>query len=137
MERNASRIGLRWGRALVAAIAVEIVLVALTVVISGVKADPTQTLNWVIPPACLLLFVPAGYWVARGTAAPMLNAFVAGAFGILLYVALTLLAADTVKDFSLASSARPAYLLAHGLKLVGGLVGGWLVWRKLAGATVA
>ena len=134
MDRNASTIGLRWGRALVAAIAVEIVLVALTVVISRVKADPTQTLNWVIPPACFVLFVPGGYWTARGTAAPMLNAFVAGAFGVLLYVALTLAAAATVTHFDLASSARPAYLVAHGLKVVGGLIGGWLASRKLASA---
>ncbi|HEX4098467.1 MAG TPA: hypothetical protein VHX64_17200, partial [Caulobacteraceae bacterium] len=103
-------------------------------VISRVEADPTQTLNWVIPPACFVLFVPGGYWTARGTAAPMLNAFVAGVFGVLLYVALTLIAAATVTDFSLASSARPAYLLAHGLKLVGALIGGWLASRKLAGA---
>jgi len=136
MDRNASTIGLRWGRALVAAIAVEIMLVAFTVVISRVKADPTQTLNWVIPPACFVLFVPGGYWTARGTAAPMLNAFVAGAFGVLLYVAPTLVAAATVKDFNLASSARPAYLLAHGLKVVGGLIGGWLASRKLADAPV-
>jgi hypothetical protein len=61
----------------------------------------------------------------------MLNAFVAGAFGVLLYVALTLVAAATVADFSLAGSARPAYLLAHGLKIVGGLIGGWLASRKL------
>jgi hypothetical protein len=136
MDRHASTIGLRWGRAFVAAVAVEIVLIALTVVISSFEADPTQTLNWVIPPACFALFIPGGYWTARGTAAPLLNALVAGVFGILLYVALTLVAAAAVKDFSLASSARPAYLLAHGLKVVGGLIGGWLASRKLAGAPV-
>jgi hypothetical protein len=132
MAINASMGRLRWGRALVAAVAVEIVLVALTIGVSSTRADPTQTLNWVIPPACLILFVPAGYWTARGTAAPVLNALLAGVFGILLYVAMTLTAAAAVKDFDLASSARPAYLLAHGLKAAGALIGGWLAARKLA-----
>ena len=136
MDGNASKFGLRWGRALMAAIAVEFVLIALTVVISRAKADPTPTLDWVIPPACFVLFIPGGYWTARGTAAPLLNAFVAGVFGILLYVALTLVGAAAVKDFSLASSVRPAYLLAHSLKVVGGLIGGWLASRKLASAPV-
>jgi hypothetical protein len=70
--------------------------------------------------------------VARGTSAPVLNGFVAGMWGIVLYVAMTLVAAGSVADFDFASSARPAYLLAHGLKVIGGVIGGWLVLRSAA-----
>jgi hypothetical protein len=137
MASKASPARLRWGRALLAAVAVELVLIAFTIVISMRQADPTQTLNWVIPPACFVLFIPAGYWTAQGTSAPMLSALVAGIFGILLYVAMTLIAAGAVADFDLKSSARPAYLLAHGLKAVGAVIGGWLASRRLAAAPVA
>ena len=124
--------GVRWGKTLVAAIAVEVVLIAITILIMNSAGDPRQALNWVIPPAALILFVPAGMWVARGTGAPVLNGFVAGIWGILLYVALTLIMRGAVADFDFKSSVRPAYLLAHGLKVVGGLIGGWLVSRKSA-----
>lgn len=121
---------LRWGKTLVAAIAVEVVLIVITILIMNSAADPRQTLNWVIPPAALILFVPAGMWVARGTGAPVLNGFVAGVWGVLLYVALTLIMRGAVADFDFKSSVRPAYLLAHGLKVVGGLIGGWLAARR-------
>jgi hypothetical protein len=121
---------IRWGRTLVAAIAVEVVLIVATVCIYATVAAPEPLLDIVIPPAALILFVPAGQWVARGSSAPILNGFVAGLWGIVLYVALTLIAQGAVADFDLESSVRPAYLLAHGLKVVGGAIGGWLVARK-------
>jgi hypothetical protein len=123
---------LRWGRPLIAAIAVEIVLIAATVALYGSlgEAGAEPVLDLVIPPAALILFVPAGYWCGRGTTAPVFNGFVAGLWGIGLYVALTLIMQGAVADFDLESSMRPAYLLAHGLKAVGGVIGGWLVLRR-------
>ncbi|GAA0274740.1 hypothetical protein GCM10009127_14140 [Alteraurantiacibacter aestuarii] len=123
---------LRRGRPLIAAVAVEIVLIAITIALFASMPDPNPVLDMVIPPLALLLFIPAGYWTANGTTAPVLNGFVAGLWGIVLYVALTLIANGAVADFDLESSVRPAYLLAHGLKVVGGVIGGWLVARKLA-----
>lgn len=126
--------GIRWGKTLVAAIAVEIALIVPTIAIFSALGETgaQPVLNWLIPPLALILFIPAGMWVARGTSAPILNGFVAGLWGIVLYVALTLVAAGSVADFDLQSSVRPAYLLAHGLKVVGGVIGGWLVSRKAA-----
>jgi presenilin-like A22 family membrane protease len=123
---------IRWGRTLIAAVAVEIVLIAVTMALFATRADPNPILDLVIPPLALILFIPAGQWVARGTSAPILNGFVAGLWGIALYVALTLIMQGAVADFDFESSVRPAYLLAHGLKVVGGGIGGWLVARKLA-----
>lgn len=123
---------IRWGRTLIAAVAVEIVLIAITIALFATRADPNPILDLVIPPAALILFIPAGQWVARGSSAPILNGFVAGLWGIALYVLLTLVARGAVADFDFESSVRPAYLLAHGLKVVGGVIGGWLVARKIA-----
>ena len=125
---------LRWGRTLIAAVVVEIVLIVITVALyaSLGETGAPPVLDAVIPPAALILFVPAGYWTGRGTAAPVLNGFVAGLWGIVLYVALTLIMQGVVADFDFESSVRPAYLLAHGLKVVGGVIGGWLVLRKAA-----
>jgi hypothetical protein len=126
--------GIRWGRTIVGAIAVEVVLMIFAVAVYGSlgEAGAQPVLDWATPPLALILFIPAGRWVARGTSAPVLNGFVAGMWGIVLYVAMTLVAAGSVADFDFASSARPAYLLAHGLKVIGGVIGGWLVLRSAA-----
>jgi hypothetical protein len=124
---------IRWGRTLVAAIAVEIVLMIPTIIIFSALGETgaQPVLDLLIPPLALIAFIPAGMWVARGSSAPVLNGFVAGLWGIVLYVLLTLVAQGAVADFDFESSVRPAYLLAHGLKVVGGVVGGWLVARKM------
>ena len=126
--------GIRWGKTLIAAVAVEIVLIIPTIAIFSAlgEAEAQPVLDLLIPPLALLLFIPAGMWVARGSSAPILNGFVAGLWGIVLYVLLTLIAQGAVADFDFESSVRPAYLLAHGLKVVGGVIGGWLVARKSA-----
>jgi hypothetical protein len=132
-EAAAPRI--RWGRGLIAAVVVEIVLIIVTIALFATLGETgaKPVLDMVIPPAALILFIPAGQWVARGSSAPILNGFVAGLWGIALYVALTLIMRGAVADFDFESSVRPAYLLAHGLKVVGGVIGGWLVARKMAG----
>ncbi len=124
---------IRWGRGLIAAVAVEIVLIVVTIALFASLGEPgaKPVLDLVIPPAALILFIPAGQWVARGSSAPILNGFVAGLWGIVLYVALTLIMRRAVADFDFESSVRPAYLLAHGLKVVGGVIGGWLIARKM------
>lgn len=126
---------IRWGKTLVAAIAVEVALIIPTIAIFAALGDAgaQPVLDLLIPPLALILFVPAGMWVARGTSAPILNGFVAGLWGIVLYVVLTLVMRGAAADFDFESSVRPAYLLAHGLKVVGGVIGGWLVARKAAG----
>ena len=125
---------IRWGRALLAAVLVEVALIIPTIVIFATVAEPEPLLDRVVPVACFLLFIPAGYWCGKGTVAPVLNGLVAGLWGIALYVALTLIAQGAVADFDLESSVRPAYLLAHGLKVVGGVIGGWLALRWAASA---
>lgn len=126
---------IRWGKTLLAAIAVEIVLMIPTIIIFSTlgEVEAQALLDMLIPPLALLVFIPAGLWVARGSPAPVLNGVIAGSWGIVLYVALTLVMRGAVADFDFESSLRPAYLLAHALKVVGGGIGGWLAARKAAG----
>ncbi len=121
---------LRIWRALLAAVLIEIALVIPTFVRVVTTGVSTQELNPAIPVMALILFILAGYWCGRGTSAPVLNGLIAGLWGIALYVALTLVLSATAADFELENSIRPSYLFAHGLKVVGGVIGGWLVARK-------
>src|SRR4051794_5181886 len=50
---------LRWRRALIAALAAEFVLILITVALFPVVTNPSAVLNWVIPPASLLVFTAA------------------------------------------------------------------------------
>jgi hypothetical protein len=121
-----------WLRSLAFSLVVEAVLAIVTIWLFSVQANPNPTLDRVIPPLALLLFIPAGYWTAK--AAPgraVLNGALCGLWGIVLYILVTLYMRGTVADFDFQSSLRPSYMLAHGLKVVGGAVGGWLAARKL------
>ena len=120
----------RGGRTLLAAVLVELLLVPPTIIIFNTAAQPEAVLDVVIPILCFGLFIPAGMWVAKGTSAPIANGVIAGIWGILLYVAMTLVLNGAVADFDLESSVRPAYVLAHGMKVVGGVIGGIIVARR-------
>ena len=72
------------------------------------------------------------WWAARGAPrSQVLNGFLAGLAGVALYLCLTAVAAVVTRQ-DLSASLRPAYLLAHALKLAGGAVGGWLAARRQA-----
>jgi hypothetical protein len=63
----------------------------------------------------------------------VLNGFLAGAAGVVLYLCLVLVGAAVTHTDPLAS-LTPAYLLAHALKMAGGAVGGWLAARRRTAA---
>ena len=89
-------------------------------------------LNVGVPPASFLVLIPFGWWAARGaTRSQVLNGVLAGLSGVVIYLCLTGIGA-AVTHQDLSASLRPAYLLAHALKLAGGAVGGWLAARKAA-----
>ena len=126
---------LRWLRALVAAFVAEVVLMCIAIPVYSTAADPTALLNIVIPPASGLVFVAAGYWAAlpvprRG----VWQGALAGAWAVALYLALGVVAGMFVNGVSVTDGFTPAYLTAHGLKIVGGAIGGWLVSRKVVSA---
>jgi hypothetical protein len=125
---------LRLWRALVAAIAAEVVLGVLAAVAFGNPTPTTGAVNIVVPIAAFVVFIPAGWWTAR-PALPgthVINGALPGLWGVVLYIVLTLIAANFVAESDFATTLRPAYLIAHALKIAGGAVGGWLASRKAA-----
>ena len=129
--------GLRWGRALIAAIVGEVVLilVAIPVYSSMPQADATALLSLVVPPASFVVFVGAGYWSARRTSgSSLLQGALAGLIAVVAYIALGFVASLFVAGTSVTDGFTPAYLAAHALKIAGAALGGWLVSRKAAPA---
>ena len=124
--------GLRWGRALLAALLAEVVLVAIAAPIyAGMGAASTHTLNIVIPLASFVAFLLAGYWAAlpvpgRG----VMQGALTGVWAVVLYIGLGLVASLFVRGTSVVDGFTTPYLIAHALKVIGGAIGGWLVARK-------
>jgi uncharacterized membrane protein len=129
--------GLRWGRALIAAILGEVVLilVAVPVYASMELGHATALLSLIVPPASFIVFVGAGYWSAKRTpGSALLQGALTGVIAVVAYLALGLVASLFVAGTSVTAGFTPAYLAAHALKIVGGAIGGWLVSRKAAPA---
>jgi hypothetical protein len=129
--------GLRWGRALVAAILGEVVLILVAIPVYSAKpqADATALLSLVVPPASFVVFIGAGYWSAKGVpSAALLQGALAGLIAVVAYILLGFVASLFVAGTSVTDGFTPAYLAAHALKIAGGAIGGWLVSRKVRAA---
>jgi hypothetical protein len=120
---------IRWVRVVLAGFFAEVALIAVAIPLSFAP-NPAMALNLAIPPASFVMLVGFGYWAARGAPrAQILNGFLAGLAGVVLYLCLAVGGAvATHRD--IYATMTPAYLLAHALKLVGGAVGGWLAARR-------
>jgi putative membrane protein (TIGR04086 family) len=125
---------IRWLRDLLAGFLAEVALIAVAVPLYFL-ADRDTAMNIGIPPASFVVLIPFGWWAAKGASrSHVLNGFLAALAGVLIYVCLTLIGSlATHQPF--APSLRPAYLLAHALKLAGGAIGGWLAARRQAAVT--
>jgi hypothetical protein len=81
-----------------------------------------RPLLYVAPAASLLAFFLIAFWICRPLESGfILHGALAGVVGSLIYVAIT--------------RAQPepfAYLVAHGLKIVGGAAGGFIAGRRRA-----
>jgi hypothetical protein len=135
---NSTTPRLRWGRAAIAAIVAEAVLMCVAVPVYAASANPTPLLNLVIPPASGVIFFAAGYWSAlpiprRGIPQGMLT----GIWAVALYLALGLLTSLFVAGTSVTDGFTTAYVAAHGLKVIGATMGGWRVLRKVPAAPAA
>lgn len=111
---------IHWMRALTGGFLAEVSLFAI--VIPVFKIFGQHALLYVVPPAALVTCFFFALWVGRGlTSRFVLHGALVGVVAALLYVALTL--------------ARPepfAYLAAHGLKILGGAGGGFVMGRRPA-----
>jgi hypothetical protein len=109
---------IHWIRALIGGFLAEACLIV--VVIPVFKIFGEHALLYFVPPAALVMCFLFALWVGRGlTSRFILHGALVGVVATLLYVALTL--------------ARPeptAYLVAHGLKILGGVGGGFVAGRR-------
>jgi hypothetical protein len=106
---------IQWGRVLLAAFLMELVLfaIAIPLFLSGAG----RVLVYVVPPAALIATFAVTVWLGRRiTSKFVLHGVLIGVVGTLMYVALT--------------RAQPEpwqYLVAHALKVVGGAAGGMVL----------
>jgi hypothetical protein len=123
--------GIRWGRALVGALLLELLLGVVSV--PFVALGRNSLLVDIVLPAAAAAAVLAGMWTARRAANAVLNGAMVGVMAIALYVVfgvvVTVLRPE-LADFGTALS--PLYLATHLIKIVGGAAGGWLVARRRA-----
>jgi hypothetical protein len=120
--------GIRWGRALVGGLLIELVLMVVSV--PFVAMGRAEELPTYVLPATVVAAVLAGLWVARRVERPVLHGALAGLAAILLYLVLAvigMLAAPERTSFDTALS--PAYLASHVLKVLGAAAGGWWAAR--------
>jgi putative membrane protein (TIGR04086 family) len=108
----------RWIRVVVAALLAEVVLMAIAIPVTlWVGQTP---LLYVIPPACFLATLVFGRWAAQKAGADfILHGTLVGVVAALLYIGLTW-----------GQTLPMAYLVSHGLKIIGGAVGGFLAGRQ-------
>lgn len=109
---------IRWLRVLIGGLFVEASLFA--VVIPVLKVSGQHALLYVVPVASFAMCFVFGLWVGRRVESRfVLHGMLVGIVATLLYVGMTR-----------AHSEPFAYLLAHGLKVLGGAAGGFLAGHR-------
>ncbi len=114
---------IQWGRVLLAAFLMELVLFAIAVplTLGGAGRVPL----YVVPPAALIATFAITVWLGRRIASRLvLHGVLIGVAGTLMYVAIT------------RGGPEPwQYLVAHALKVVGGAAGGVVLARRRPATT--
>ena len=109
---------IQWGRVLLAAFLMELVLFAIAVPLFLSGAG--RVLVYVVPPAALIATFAITVWLGRRINSKfVLHGVLIGVVGTLMYVGLT--------------RAQPEpwpYWVAHALKVVGGAAGGMVLARR-------
>jgi putative membrane protein (TIGR04086 family) len=113
-----TRAGIRWLRVLLAGFLAELLVIAL--VIPPALLLGKNTLAYTAPLASLLACFALSIWVGRRLDSRfVLHGILVGVVATLIYVALTR-----------GGPEPPAYIFAHGLKLLGGAAGGLVAARR-------
>src|ERR1700680_5122916 len=111
---------IQWGRVLLAAFVMELILIAIAIPLFLGGAG--RVLVYVIPPAAFIATFAVTVWLGRKIKSNLvLHGVIIGVVGTLMYIALT--------------RAQPEpwqYWLAHALKVLGGAAGGMVLARRQA-----
>jgi putative membrane protein (TIGR04086 family) len=110
--------GVHWLRVLLAGFLAEVLVIAAVIPLALLLGQ--NTLAYTAPIASLLACFVFSIWVGRRlTSRFVLHGILVGVVATLIYVALTR-----------GRPEPPAYLVAHGLKLLGGALGGLVAARR-------
>jgi hypothetical protein len=110
---------IRWLRVVMGGFLVEVLLIAIAIPVT--LAFGQTPLLYVVPPACLVMTFIFGWWAARKVESGfVLHGTLVGIVAALLYIGLTW-----------GKTLPMAYLISHGLKVVGGAAGGFLAGRQV------
>jgi hypothetical protein len=112
--------GMHWVRILIGGFLAEALLIVLVIPVALKWGQ--HPLLYLAPVGSLVTCFVFAQWVGRGVASRfVLHGLLVGVVAMVIYVALTLARPEPV-----------AYLIAHGLKLLGGAAGGWLAGQRKA-----
>jgi len=111
---------IRWGWVLLGALLGNVAVTLLIVPIALV--DGPEHLDYVAPPAAFVGVLVVGYWIARkAPRRAVQHGLLVGVFAVLIYVPVLL-----------ADEITFAHVLASALKVLGGVLGGFVVARRAA-----
>jgi hypothetical protein len=109
---------LHWVRILIGGFLAEALLILIVIPINMKWGQ--HPLLWVAPVGSLVTCFLLAWWVGRGLESRfILHGFLVGVVAMLIYLALTRLQPEPM-----------AYVIAHGLKLLGGVCGGLMAGLK-------
>lgn len=109
---------IQWGRVVLAALLMELVLIAIAVPLSLSGAG--RVLVYVIPPVALIATFAVTLWLGRRIHSKfVLHGVLIGIVGTLMYVGLTRAQPEPWQNW-----------VAHALKVVGGAAGGMVLARR-------
>jgi hypothetical protein len=119
---------IQWIRVIVAAILFEVVLVAVTLVIS--LFVPVEEILQFVPPVVFVVGFPFGMWVARKAAAGfVLHGTLVGVVATLIYLALVLGQAGSLTPV-IEMYGPVTFFLANALKILGCVAGAYAEGRR-------
>lgn len=114
---------MRWGRAIAGGFLAEVLL--MVAVMPGFFLGSEPTVIWTAVIGAPVVTFLAALWVARRLESRfVLHGTVVGLAAMLIYLIPMLVA---------GADQPPAYLVAHGLKVLGGVLGGLFAARRVAG----
>jgi hypothetical protein len=109
---------MHWVRILIGGFLAEALLIVLVIPVALKWGQ--HPLLYLAPVGSLVTCFLFALWVGRGVESRfVLHGLLVGVVAMVIYVALTLARPEPV-----------AYLIAHGLKLLGGAAGGWLAGQR-------
>lgn len=118
------KLGIRWGAVILSAVLTETVMIALVIPLQPYGQTPITVMALIGSFLLPLLFA---IWVGRRAQTRfVVHGVLIGAFAALIYLAL----GEAARLFGPPQPPQPfAYTIAHGLKLLGGALGGVIASR--------